>query len=202
MLKIGILGSGKGSNFEAILKAVQEKKLEAQICVVLSDCSTAPILEKASRALIPHHYIEPGKYRTFLETQIEEKYVQTLRQYGVEWIVLAGFMRVLKTGFFSAYRGKIINIHPSLLPAFKGLEAWRQALEYGAKVAGCTVHFVDESIDTGPIILQDCVPVLDNDTEESLHQRIQVLEHKLYPEALQMIASGKIRIEGRRIKTG
>lgn len=198
-MKIGILGSGKGSNFEAILQATLEGRLKAQIVVVISDCEDAPILEKAKRNGIPSFYIAPGKYRTFLETSIEKEYVRCLKEHRVEWIVLAGFMRVLKGAFFNAYRGRILNIHPSLLPAFKGLEAWRQALEYGVKVTGCTVHFVDEDVDTGPIILQEVVPVHDEDSSESLHRKIQEVEHRLYPKALQWIVDNRLEIKGRRV---
>jgi phosphoribosylglycinamide formyltransferase-1 len=199
-LKIGVLGSGKGSNFDAILKAVRAGALTSQITVVMSDHSDAPILQKAKAAGIPSVFIEPGKYKTFLEPAVEEQYVQCLKSHGVEWIVLAGFMRVIKAPFFKAYRGKIINVHPSLLPAFKGLEAWRQAVEYGSKVSGVSVHFVDEDIDTGPIILQEAVPVLDKDTPATLHARIQEAEHRLYPEALQIIQENRYRIEGRSVR--
>jgi phosphoribosylglycinamide formyltransferase-1 len=199
-LKIGVLGSGKGSNFDAIFKAVRAGALTSQIAVVISDHSDAPILQKAKAAGIPSVFVEPGKYKTFLEPAAEEKYVQCLQSHGAEWIVLAGFMRVIKAPFFKAYRGKIINVHPSLLPAFKGLEAWRQAVEYGSKVTGVSVHFVDEEIDTGPIILQEAVPVLDQDTPATLHARIQEAEHRLYPEALQIIQENRYRIEGRSVR--
>lgn len=199
-MKIGVLGSGKGSNFDAIHKAVRSGTLKAEIAIVISDRSDALILEKAKAAGIPSVFIEPGKYKTFLEPLAEEKYIQWLKDHGAEWIALAGFMRVIKAPFFKAYRGKIINVHPSLLPAFKGLEAWRQALEYGSKVTGASVHFVDEEIDTGPIILQEAVPVLGEDTPETLHARIQEAEHRLYPEALQIIQENRCRIEGRKVR--
>ena len=165
-MKIGILGSGRGSNFEAIFRAVKQGRLAAEIRVVLSDQPQAPILEKALKALIPSHYIAPGRFKTYLEPEAEKRYIECLRNAGVEWVVLAGFMRVLKSEFFNAYRGRIINIHPSLLPAFKGLEAWRQALDYGAKITGCTVHFVDEGIDSGPILMQKKVIIEPEDNTE------------------------------------
>ena len=198
-MKIGILGSGKGSNFEAILQATREGRLKAQIVVVISDCHDAPILEKAKKNGIPIFHLASGKYRTFLESSIEEEYVRCLKEHGADWIVLAGFMRVLKGVFFKAYRGRILNIHPSLLPSFRGLEAWGQAIEYGVKVAGCTVHFVNEDIDTGPIILQEAVPVYDEDSKESLHRRIQEVEHRLYPKALQLIVENRVEVRGRRV---
>jgi phosphoribosylglycinamide formyltransferase-1 len=198
-MKIGILGSGKGSNFEAIFQSILERRLQAQIVVVVSDCQDAAILEKAKKSGIPAFYIAPGKYRTFLEKPIEEKYLQCLKEHGVEWLVLAGFMRVLKGSFFEAYPGRILNIHPSLLPSFRGLDAWRQALEYGVKVTGCTVHFVDEDVDTGPIILQESVPVYDGDSSDSLHHRIQDAEHRLYPKALQLIVENRLEVKGRKV---
>ena len=198
-MKIGILGSGKGSNFDAILKAIRSGNLTSQIAVVISDQPDALILQKAKAGGIPSVFMYPGKYKTYLESAVEEKYVQCLKDHGAEWIVLAGFMRVIKAPFFKSYRGKIVNIHPSLLPAFKGLEAWRQAVEYGAKVTGVSVHFVDEDIDTGPILLQEAVSVLDKDTPETLHAKIQEVEHRLYPEALQIIQENRYRIEGRKV---
>ena len=198
-MKIGILGSGKGSNFEAILKSIKEGQLRAEISVVISDCPDAMILEKAKANDLPAFYIPPGRYKTFLEPSVEKEYVQCLKKHGTDYIALAGFMRVIKEGFFREYRGKILNIHPSLLPSFRGLEAWKQALDGGVKVTGCTVHFVDEGLDTGPIILQEVVPVLDTDTYEFLHQRIHAAEHRIYPRALQLIAEDRLRLQGRRV---
>lgn len=198
-MKIGILGSGKGSNFDAIAQAIQEKKLQAEIAVVISDHPDALILTKAKGRGLTALYIAPGKYKTYLEQTVEEQYVRTLKEYGVEWIVLAGFMRVLKDAFFKHYEGRIINIHPSLLPSFKGIAAWRQALDWGVKVTGCTVHLVDRDIDTGPILLQEAVSVRDDDTSESLHARIQGLEHRVFPKALQLIAKGGVEVKGRRV---
>lgn len=198
-MKIGILGSGRGTNFEAIADAIDRGVLKAEMVVVISDVENALILEKAKQKGIPHFYIPPGKYQTRLDPQAEKKYVTCLKEHGVTWVVLAGFMRVLKEIFFENYSGKILNIHPSLLPSFRGLKAWSQALDYGVKITGCTVHAVDGGVDTGPIILQEAVRVEDSDNSETLHARIQELEHRLYPQALQLIAEGKVEFRGRRV---
>lgn len=199
MFTIGILASGKGSNLQAIIKQVQSGFLKVKIGVVISDNPNAYALEIARSSNIPAVYIEPGRYHTFLENSQEKKYVECLKQYGVELVCLAGFMRVVKKNFFETYHNKIINIHPSLLPSFRGLEAWKQAIDYGVKFTGCTVHFVEEDIDTGPIILQAVVTVLDDDTPETLHQRIQEKEHVIYPLAIKLISENRIRIKGRRV---
>ncbi|MFV0416391.1 MAG: phosphoribosylglycinamide formyltransferase [Chthoniobacterales bacterium] len=182
--RLGVLGSGKGSNFSAILEAVSEKKLAAEIVFVASDHANAGILKKASAAGLPTYVIEETKFKTRLSENVERKLVEQMQNAGVEVLVLAGYMRVIKAPTLEAFAGKIINIHPSLLPKFRGLEAWRQALEAGENEAGCTVHLVDEGIDTGRILAQARVPVLPDDTAESLHARIQVQEHRLYPETL------------------
>ena len=148
---------------------------------MLSDVAEAGILARARERGIPARFIAPGKFRTKLDEEAERAYIEALNAAQVDLVVLAGFMRVLKDGFLNAFAGKIINIHPSLLPSFPGLEAWKQALAHGVKVTGCTVHFVDAGVDSGPIIGQQTVPVLDDDTPETLHQRIQVAEHELYP---------------------
>jgi phosphoribosylglycinamide formyltransferase-1 len=193
------LGSGKGSNFVAIADAWQAEPAPGEVAIVLCDVPNAGILERARERKIPARYIPPGKFRTKLDEEAESAYIQALRSAGVHLIVLAGFMRVLKGDFLRAFEGRIVNIHPSLLPAFPGLEAWKQALESGVKVTGCTVHFVDAGVDSGPIIAQQTVPVLDHDTPETLHQRIQVAEHELYPACVSSIARGEIRVEGRRV---
>lgn len=192
-MKIGVLGSGKGSNLQAIIDAVEAGSLSVEIALVISDVADAYILERARKHDIPAIYIAPGRFKTKLEPEIEAQYVKALKDAGVELVVLAGFMRMLKNVFLDSFHRKIINIHPSLLPAFPGLESWKQALEYGVKVAGCTVHFIDGGMDTGPVILQSGVPVLASDTAESLHQRIQVEEHKLYPEAIRLFAKGQLK---------
>jgi phosphoribosylglycinamide formyltransferase 1 len=183
-LPIGILGSGKGSNCRAILEKIRIGKLAAEARVVISDVLDAPILEIAREFSVPNAYLPPGHFRTRLEPQAEEELVQMLRNAGVELVVLAGFMRVLKTPMLEAFPRRIINIHPSLLPKFTGLEAWKQALAAGEKITGCTVHHVDHKIDHGEIIAQHEVPIAPNDTAESLHQRIQIAERDLYPEVI------------------
>jgi phosphoribosylglycinamide formyltransferase-1 len=199
--RIGVLGSGKGSNFVAIADACRAAKVPAQVALVLSDVPDAGILDRARERDIPARYLAPGPFRTKLDDQAERAYIEALQQAQVDLVALAGFMRVLKDRFLEAFAGRIINIHPSLLPAFPGLEAWKQALNYGVKVTGCTVHFVDAGVDSGPVIGQQTVPVLDNDTPETLHQRIHAAEHELYPRCVAMLARGEAIVEGRRIKT-
>lgn len=193
-MRLAVLGSGKGSNFQAILDAVRTGALDMEIVCVIADVENAFILDRARHAGIPAFYISAAPYKTKLDGEAERRYIETLRSHGTELIALAGFMRMLKKGMLGAFPRRILNIHPSLLPAFPGLESWKQALNYGVKITGCTVHFVNEGMDTGPIILQRAVPVLDGDTPESLHARIQIEEHKAYPEALQMITSGRISL--------
>src|SRR5262244_4124357 len=180
-LPIGILGSGKGSNCRAILERIGSGDLAAEVRLVISDVLDAPILDIAREFGVPNAYLPPGRFRTRLEPETEEQLVQMLRDAGVELVVLAGFMRVLHEPMLKAFPRRIINIHPSLLPKFPGLEAWKQALVAGERVTGCTVHYVDEKIDHGQILAQREVRILLNDTAESLHARIQVLEHELYP---------------------
>src|SRR5207244_3565069 len=180
-LGLGILGSGKGSNCRAILESIRSGVLPAEVRVVISDVLDAPILEIAREFGIPNAYLPPGQFRTRLEPNVEAELVQMLRDANVELVLLAGFMRVLKSSMLATFPRRIINIHPSLLPKFPGLEAWKQALAAGETVTGCTVHFVDEKIDHGDIIAQREVPILSTDTAESLHARIQISEHELYP---------------------
>jgi phosphoribosylglycinamide formyltransferase-1 len=197
--RLGILGSGKGSNFIALADAIAAGNVPAEIATVLSDVEMAGILAGARERNIPARYIPPGKFRTKLDEDAERAFVEALKSAGVDLVVLAGFMRVLKGDFLRAFEGRIVNIHPSLLPSFPGLEAWKQALDHGVKATGCTVHFVDAGVDAGPIIGQQSVPVLDNDTPEALHQRIHAAEHKLYPECVAAIARGEISVAGRRV---
>ena len=182
--KIGVVVSGRGSNLQSIIDHIAEGKLNVEIAVVVSDHKEAFALERAAKAGIPTAVVERKA---------------ALREAGAEVVVLAGFMRILTGHFISRWEHKIINIHPALLPSFKGLDAQGQAVDYGVKVAGCTVHFVDEGTDTGPIILQKVVPVLDDDTEETLAARILVEEHKALPEAIQLWADGKLTIKGRKV---
>ncbi|MFO1512139.1 MAG: phosphoribosylglycinamide formyltransferase [Verrucomicrobiota bacterium] len=197
--RLGVLGSGKGSNFVAIADAITAGTVPAQIGIVLSDIESAGILEQARQRNLPARFIAPGKFRTKLDEDAERAYVTALQEAKVDLIVLAGFMRVLKGDFLRAFEGRIVNIHPSLLPSFPGLEAWKQALDYGVKVTGCTVHYVDAGVDSGAIIGQQTVSVLDSDTAETLHQRIHAAEHELYPKCVAAIARGEIAVQGRRV---
>jgi len=183
-LALGILGSGKGTNCRAILERIRSGVLPAEARVVISDVLDAPILDIAREFSIPNAYLPPGRFRTRLEPQAEMELVRMLRDAGVELVILAGFMRVLKSPMLEAFPRRILNIHPALLPRFPGIEAWKQALAAGEKVTGCTVHYVDEGIDHGDIIAQREVPILPNDTPETLHARIQIAERELYPAAI------------------
>jgi phosphoribosylglycinamide formyltransferase-1 len=197
--RLGVIGSGKGSNFAAIANAVATGKIPADIALVASDVESAGILTLARERGLPAQFIPPGKFRTKLDEDAERAFVAALQSAKVDLVVLAGFMRVLKGDFLRAFEGRIVNIHPSLLPSFPGLEAWKQALDHGVKVTGCTVHFVDAGVDAGPIIGQQTVSVLDNDTAETLHQRIHAAEHQLYPECVAAVARGEISVVGRRV---
>src|SRR6266478_4518723 len=159
----------------------------------------AKILERARERSLSAQFIPPGNFRTKLDEEAERAFVAALGNANVDLVVLAGFMRVLKGEFLRAFEGRIINIHPSLLPSFPGLEAWKQALEHGVKVTGCTVHFVDAGVDAGPIIAQEAVNVLDDDSPDSLHRRIQLVEHGLYPSVIGRLARGEISLKGRRV---
>ena len=196
---MGVLGSGKGSNFAAIADAITAGKIPAEVGIVISDVEQAGILTLARARKLPAQFIPPGKFRTKLDEEAERAFVAALQAAKVDLIVLAGFMRVLKGDFLRAFEGRIVNVHPSLLPSFPGLEAWKQALDQGVKVAGCTVHYVDAGVDSGAIIGQQAVPVLDTDTAESLHQRIHAAEHDLYPQCVAAIARGEISVQGRRV---
>lgn len=197
--RLGVLGSGQGSNFVAIANAIAVGQVPAEIALVVSDVESAGILEHARHRKLPARFIAPGKFRTKLDEDSERAFVTALQEARVDLIVLAGFMRVLKGDFLRAFEGRIVNIHPSLLPSFPGLEAWKQALDYGVKVTGCTVHYVDAGVDSGAIIGQQTVPVLDDDTAATLHARIHAAEHELYPKCVAAIARGEISVQGRRV---
>ena len=197
--RLGVLGSGKGSNFVAIGEAIARGEVPAEIALVMSDVESAGILQHARERGLRAEFVPPGKFRTKLDEEAERSYITKLQEARVDLIVLAGFMRILKGDFLRAFQDRVVNIHPSLLPAFPGLEAWKQALDYGVRVTGCTVHFVDQGIDTGPIIAQETVPVLAGDTYEKLHARIQEAEHRLYPRAVAALATGKIAVKGRQV---
>ncbi len=196
--RIGVLGSGNGSNLIAIAEAIGRGEVPVKIALVLSDVKEAEILHHARRMGLMARYIAPGKYRTKLNEEAERSYSNALQEADVDLVVLAGFMRILKGEFLKSFPGKVINIHPSLLPSFPGLQAWNQALDYGVKYTGATVHFVDQGIDSGAIIAQESVPLLDGDTPESLLKRIQQAEHHIYPKAIADIADGRITSRGRR----
>ena len=198
--RLGVLGSGQGSNFVAIADRIAAGQVPAEIGLVLSDVESSGILAQARNRGLAANFLPPGNFRTKLEEAAEKSLVAQLQAAQVDLVVLAGFMRVLKGEFLRAFEGRIINIHPSLLPCFPGLQAWKQALDYGVKVTGCTVHFVDAGIDSGAIIGQQTVPVLDGDTPETLHQRIHQAEHELYPRCVAALARGEISVHGRLVK--
>lgn len=191
-IKLGVLGSGKGSNFKAIMEQIIDGKLPAEVRLVISDVPDAGILSYARDFQVPALFVNPGKYRTRLETEVEQDVVRLLQEAGVELVVLAGFMRVLKEPLLKAFPKSIINIHPSLLPKYKGLEAWKQALEAGEKVTGCTVHYVDAVVDAGHVLGQREVAIQPDDTPAALHARIQEAEHDLLPEVVRQIALSRI----------
>jgi len=197
--RLGVLGSGKGSNFVALAEACADGRIPAQVALVISDVENAGILAHARERGLPAEFVPPGVFRTKLDEPSEAEYIRRLQAARVDLVVMAGFMRILKGPFLRAFEGRVVNIHPSLLPAFPGLEAWKQALEYGVKVTGCTVHFVDQGVDSGPIVGQQTVPVLDDDTPASLHARIQIAERELYPRCVAAIAVGRVRAQGRRV---
>lgn len=196
--RLGVLGSGKGSNFVAIADACAAGAVPAKVAIVISDVEDAPILERARERGIPASFIPPGKFRTKLDETAEQAYLDVLLQARVDLVVLAGFMRILKGEFLRTFAQRVVNIHPALLPSFPGLEAWKQALDYGVKVTGVTVHFVDQGIDTGPILAQQTVPVLPGDTPTTLHARIQEAERTLYPSTIAALARGEVLVQGRR----
>lgn len=196
MRRLGILLSGRGSNFEAIANSIAKGRLDAEIAVVISNRPEAQGLETArARGLNALAVPSRGLDRTVYDQQL----IAELRNHRVELVCLAGYLRLLSAGFVEAFSGRILNIHPSLLPAFPGLDAQHQAVEYGVKFSGCTVHFVDEHLDHGPIILQSVVPVLDTDTVETLSSRILAEEHRIYSEAIRIVLGGRYRVDGRRI---
>ena len=198
MKNVGILLSGRGSNFLALADSVESGKVEARIAMVISNCPEAPGLRHAQARNYP---VRCMPSLNLDREQFDLKVAEELRSADIDIVCLAGFMRILGPSFISLYPHRILNIHPSLLPAFPGLHAQRQALNWGAKIAGCTVHFVDEKLDHGPIILQEAIPVLEEDTEETLSARILKLEHKIYPKALKLVCKERVQVQGRRVLT-
>src|SRR5580698_6459462 len=194
-MRLGILISGRGSNFEAIANAIARRKLDAEIAIVISNRASAGGLDIARQRGIPMRVIES---RGMEREAYDKMVIEELRTHEVDLVCLAGFMRLLSASFIHAFPNRVLNIHPSLLPAFPGLDAQRQALEYGVKITGCTVHVVDEFLDSGPILVQSAVPVLDTDTVETLSARILAQEHVIYPKAIQYLADRRVTFEGRR----
>ena len=198
LLKIGVLVSGSGTNLQSILDACARGELPARVVCVISNKADAYALERARKAGIAALYLDHRAHAG--REAYDAALVATLREFEVELVVMAGFMRIITPVLLDAFPMAVMNIHPALLPAFPGLHAQRQALEYGAKFAGCTVHFVDAGTDTGPIIVQAAVPVLEEDTEETLSARIQKEEHRVYPEAVRLFAEGRLSVEGRQVR--
>jgi phosphoribosylglycinamide formyltransferase-1 len=199
MKQVGVLISGRGSNLQALIDAQQAGTLGGEITVVVSNVPTAPGLDRARGAGIATVVLD---HRGRSREEHEREVLAVLRQQEVEVVCLAGYMRLLSAEFIRAYPGRILNIHPSLLPAFPGLEAQRQALEYGVKVSGATVHIVNEGLDAGPIVAQEAVPVLEGDTAAELAARTLQAEHRIYPRAVRILLDGRYRVEGRRVRVG
>ena len=198
VLKIGVLASGRGSNFQSIINETASQRLKAEIVLLITDNPSAFAIERAKKHIIEYLVILPKEYHSRDDYFV--KIAEELKKRDVGLVVLAGFMRIIGKSLINAFPNRIMNIHPALLPSFPGLHSQRQALEYGVKISGCTVHFVDEGMDTGPIIIQAAVPVLQNDTEETLSERILRYEHNIYPEAIRLFSEGKIEVEGRKVK--
>ncbi len=196
MKRIAVLASGRGTNLEAILEAVESGHIAGEVAVAISDQEKALALQRAENRGVKALFMNPKDYGG--REQYDRAIVEQLKEDQVDLVVLAGFMRLLTAYFIQAYPLAIMNIHPSLLPAFPGLDGVEQALNYGVKITGCTVHFVDEGLDTGPVILQEAVPIIQEDTVETLHQRIHASEHRLYPTAIDLFCKEKLKVEGRR----
>ncbi len=197
MINIGVLVSGRGTNLQAIIEAIEEGKIEGEIKIVMSDHPKACALKRAQQYLIDTRYIDFKEFKN--REDYDKEIIKSLKEKKIDLVVLAGYMRILSPYFIRTYKNKIINIHPALLPSFSGLHAQGQAVKYGVKVSGCTVHFVDEGVDSGPIVLQRALEVKDDDTEESLAERILKEEHQIYPRAIQLFSQGRLMIKGRRV---
>ncbi len=197
-VKLGVLVSGRGSNLQAIIDNIEKGRLSAELAVVISDQAEAYALERARRHNIAAVHVSAKGYRGKRDAY-DALLIKELQSRGVELVCLAGFMRIITPTLIHAFPGRILNIHPALLPSFPGLHVQKAAIEHGVKFSGCTVHFVDEGMDTGPVIIQAVVPVLDDDTEDSLSARILKQEHKIYSRAIQLYAEGRLKIEGRRV---
>jgi phosphoribosylglycinamide formyltransferase-1 len=197
LLKLGVLISGNGSNLQSIIDNIEKGSLKAVIKIVISNNPDAFGLTRAKNHGIPYLVLKNGDYKS--KEDFDAQLIKILKDNGVELIALAGFMRIISPAILKAFPGRVMNIHPALLPSFPGLHGQKQALDYGVKFSGCTVHFVDEGVDTGPIIIQSAVPVLDDDTEETLAARILKEEHRIYPQAINLFAGGRLEIKGRKV---
>lgn len=201
-LRLGVLASGRGSNLQALIDAIDLGTVQARIAVVISNKKDAPALERARSHGLTDVFLDPKPYAGMIDKRkaYDNGVLDIFRKYDVDLVLLAGYMKIVTPVLIEAYRNRMMNIHPSLLPSFPGLDAQKQALEWAVKVAGCTVHFVTEGVDEGPIILQAAVPVLERDSPETLAARILIEEHKIYPRAVQLYAEGRLHVEGRRVR--
>jgi len=197
-LKVGVLASGRGSNFQSIIDAISENRLKATVCLLITDNPSAFAIERARKHGIDHLVLNPKEFPS--KDAFYAAIAEALKKKDVGLVVLAGFMRIVGKPLIEALPNRIMNIHPALMTPLTGLHAQKQAINYGVKIAGCTVHFVDEGMDTGPVIIQAAVPVYHSDTEESLSERVLKLEHKIYPEAIRLFSEGRLKVEGRRVK--
>lgn len=200
-LRVAVLASGRGSNLQAIIDAIEAGQVQAQIVAVISNKKDAVALERARTHGLPDIFVDPKPFagRPDNREAYDRALLGILQQHDVELVLLAGYMKIVTALLVNAYANRMMNIHPSLLPSFPGLDVQKKAIDWGCKLAGCTVHFVTEGVDEGPIIIQAAVPILDNDTAETLAARILVQEHKIYPRAVQLFAEGRLRVEGRRV---
>jgi len=198
VLKLGVLASGRGSNFQAIIDAIEAGALNAKVELLVVDNPSAFAVERAEKHGIPHLLIRPMDFAS--KDEFFVKIAEELKVRGVELVILAGFMRIVRKPLLDAFPMRVMNIHPAILPSFPGLHGQKQAVDYGAKISGCTVHFVDEGMDTGPVIIQAAVPVAPGDTEETLSARILKIEHRIFPEAIRLFSEGRIEVEGRMVK--
>lgn len=200
-LRVAVLASGRGSNLQAIIDAIEAGQVRAQIVVVISNKKDAAALEGARKHGLKDLFIDPKPFagRPDSREAYDRSLLEILQQHDVELVVLAGYMKIVTAVLVNAYANRMMNIHPSLLPSFPGLDVQKKAIDWGCKLAGCTVHFVTEGVDEGPIIIQAAVPLLDDDTSETLAARILVQEHKIYPRAVQLFAEGRLRVDGRRV---
>ncbi len=195
MLKLGVLASGRGSNFQSIVDAIEAGRLDARVELLVVDNPDAYAVKRAEAHGIPHVYINPGEFGS--KDEFFAKIAEELKARGVGLVILAGFMRIVRKPLLDAFPMRVMNIHPAILPSFPGLHGQEQAVDYGVKISGCTVHFVDEGMDTGPVIIQAAVPVVEGDTEETLSARILSYEHKIFPEAIRLFSEGRLEVKGR-----